>query len=143
MTLRLRDLPGVPAAVRAQAARELGADRARRPAAARSTVTRGSASGLEFPAVCAAVGLPSPVAEHRFAPPRKWALDFAWVEHRVALEVEGWGHRTKARFGKDVAKYNALAGMGWRLIRCTPSTRDTADTLAAVRAALTPTPTDP
>jgi hypothetical protein len=138
VTLRLRDLPGVPAAVRAQAARELGADRARRPAAGRSAVTRVSASGLEFPAVCAAVGLPEPVAEYRFAPPRKWQLDFAWPEHRVALEVEGWGHRTKARFGKDLRKYNALAAMGWRLVRCTPATRDTAATLDAVRVALLP-----
>jgi hypothetical protein len=140
---RLRDLPGVPAAVRAQAARELGAERARRPAAGRSVVRATSESGLSFPTLCVEAGLPAPIAEYRFHPTRKWAVDFAWPEHRVALEVEGWGHRTKARYGKDLDKYNALAGLGWRLIRCTPATRDTAATLGAVRAALTLTTTEP
>src|SRR5690606_6883288 len=48
---------------------------------------------------------------------RNWRLDFAWPEHRVAVEVEG-GTRTGGRhvrprgFEKDVEKYNELAQRG-------------------------------
>lgn len=70
--------------------------------------------------------LPAPIAEYRFAPPRRWRLDYAWPDHRLALEVEG-GLWTGGRHfrGKgalaDMEKYNTLAVMGWRLIRCTPT----------------------
>jgi hypothetical protein len=40
-------------------------------------------------AVLRAVGLPVPIREHRFAPPRRWRFDYAWPAHRLALEIEG------------------------------------------------------
>jgi very-short-patch-repair endonuclease len=70
--------------------------------------------------------LPMPVPEYRFAPPRRWRCDYAWPDQRVALEVEG-GIFTRGRHSrgagmlKDMEKYNTLAVMGWRLIRCTPT----------------------
>ena len=75
---------------------------------------------------CALAGLPVPVAEHRFHPTRKWAMDFAWPERLIALEVEGgaWtqGRHTRgAGFLADMVKYREAAILGWRLIRCTPS----------------------
>ena len=33
--------------------------------------------------------LPAPVREYRFDPKRKWRLDFAWPELRLAAEVDG------------------------------------------------------
>lgn len=75
--------------------------------------------------LCRAAGLPVPVPEHRFAPPRRWRFDWAWPDIRLALEVEGgvWtgGRHTRgAGFVKDMEKYNAATIAGWRVVRCTP-----------------------
>jgi hypothetical protein len=74
---------------------------------------------------CQAAGIPEPVTEHRFHAERRWRFDFAWVDQRIALEVEGgvWtqGRHTRgAGFLADLQKYNAATMSGWRLIRCTP-----------------------
>lgn len=70
--------------------------------------------------------IPTPVAEYRFAPPRRWRLDFAWPEQKLALEVEGgiWtgGRHTRGSgFIGDMEKYNTLAIMRWHLLRVTPA----------------------
>ncbi len=57
--------------------------------------------------------------------PRRWAIDWAWPAQRLALEVEGGyamaGRHTSAKgFIADQEKYNALACLGWRLLRVTP-----------------------
>lgn len=74
---------------------------------------------------CLAHGLPEPVFEHRFHATRKWRLDLAWPERQVAGEIEGGAytrgrHTRGAGFVADMAKYNALAAAGWRLVRGTP-----------------------
>jgi hypothetical protein len=71
-----------------------------------------------------AAGLPSPTREHRFAPPRKWRMDFAWPELLIALEVEGGtmtgGRHTRGGgFEADCEKYNAAALSGWLVLRVT------------------------
>jgi hypothetical protein len=78
-----------------------------------------------FPALCVAHGLPEPVSEFLFAPPRKWRFDWAWVKELVALEVEGgvWvkGRHTRGvGFLGDVNKYNEAALLGWTVLRCVP-----------------------
>lgn len=80
---------------------------------------------VAFPALCRAVGLPEPVPEYRFAPPRRWRIDWAWPDQRVGLEVDGgvWvgGRHTRgAGWLKDAEKLNAAAVLGWRMLRCTP-----------------------
>ena len=70
-------------------------------------------------------GCPEPVPEYRFAPPRRWRVDLAWVDKKIALEIEGgiWiggRHTSGTGFLKDIEKYNELAILGWRLLRCTP-----------------------
>lgn len=85
---------------------------------------------LDFNEQCRLGGLPVPVPEYRFHATRKWRLDWAWPEARVALEVEGGyavgGRHTRiGGFLKDQEKYNALAIAGWRLLRVTP--RDVAN----------------
>src|SRR3990167_5129503 len=65
-------------------------------------------------------GLPTPVIEYRFAPPRKWRLDLAYPAIKLAIEVDSFVHRTKSRFVADMEKYNALTLGGWRLIRVLP-----------------------
>ncbi len=91
--------------------------------------------------------LPKPEPEHYFAKPRKWRVDRAWPEHKVAVEIEGgtWGRKiichncgsvvrakkkggvgrelrlygghNAAGFKKDIEKYNRLAADGWLLLR--------------------------
>lgn len=52
-------------------------------------VSTGKRPDLE--AQLAAVGLPEPEPEHLFATSigRKWAFDYAYIGHRIAIEVEG------------------------------------------------------
>ena len=71
-------------------------------------------------------GVPPHETEFRFHPVRQWRFDFAWPEHRVALEVEGgvWNsgrHTRGSGFIGDCEKYNAAAVLGWRVLRVTSS----------------------
>ena len=65
-------------------------------------------------------GIPQPTAEHRFCPPRRFRFDYCWLEQKLALEVEGWGHKTNKRFMSDLVKYNLAVIGGWRILRTTP-----------------------
>jgi hypothetical protein len=93
-----------------------------------------------FGAMCEAAGLPRPVPELRFAPPRRWRFDWCWPDLKLSLEIEG-GVWTKGRhtrpsgFLRDVEKYNAAAVLGYRIIRCTPSEFASGAVLATLRAA--------
>lgn len=65
-----------------------------------------------------------PEREYVFHETRKWRLDFAWPEQKVAVELEGgiWtgGRHTRAKgFQGDCHKHNALIAAGWRPFRFT------------------------
>ena len=82
-----------------------------------------------------------PLTEHRFHPIRKWRFDYAWPEHRIALEVEGgvWvggRHTSGAGFVKDMEKYNEAACLGWRIIRCQPRELCTSKTVDTIKRAM-------
>ncbi len=75
-------------------------------------------------AVLEAAGLPAPIREYRFAPPRRWRFDYAWPAHRLALEVEGgtWsgGRHVRGKgYERDCEKYNAAALLGWKVLLVT------------------------
>jgi very-short-patch-repair endonuclease len=62
--------------------------------------------------------------EYRFHPKRRWRLDFAWPDRKVALEIEGGNyaggrHTSGAGFEKDCEKYNEAACLGWTVLRAT------------------------
>jgi very-short-patch-repair endonuclease len=65
-----------------------------------------------------------PVTEYRFNNTRKWRFDFAWVDKKIAVEIEG-GHWGKSRHGygkgfeNDNEKYNEAQAMGWNVFRFT------------------------
>ena len=69
-------------------------------------------------------GLPPAVREFPFALPRKFRFDFAWLEERIAVEIEG-GTRRNGRhnrhdgFSRDCEKYNLAARDGWKVFRFT------------------------
>jgi hypothetical protein len=71
-------------------------------------------------------GIQIPETEYKFHPSRKWRFDYCWKDKMIALEVEGgiWtnGRHTKGSgFIKDMEKYNNAALLGYRLIKCTPT----------------------
>ena len=82
-----------------------------------------------------------PVKEYQFHPERKWRFDYAFVEAKIALEVEGGVHtggrhvRPKG-FLNDMEKYNAAATMGWRLLRTTPDMLLSRRTTAMIKEAM-------
>ena len=68
--------------------------------------------------------LPVPVREHKFHPTRKWRFDLAFLESKLAVEVEGgiwtYGRHNRAiSFIKDMEKYNEACLLGWNLLRFT------------------------
>ncbi len=49
-------------------------------------------------------------------------LDFAWPRHQLALEVDGFRyHANPASQVADAVRANQLAGLGWIVLRTTPS----------------------
>ena len=86
-------------------------------------------------------GLPPPVREFRFAPPRRWRTDFAWPEQRLLLEVEGGvfargRHVRPVGYENDVEKYNAAVLLGFKLIRVTNRMVEDGQALTLVRQVL-------
>ena len=96
-------------------------------------------STLEFVYQLKAVGLPTPVTELEFSPPRRWRFDLAWPKEKIALEIEGGIFKRKGAtrcrtcgqtpagrhvsgqgFLSDMEKYNKATALGWRLFRVTP-----------------------
>lgn len=61
--------------------------------------------------------------EYQFHAERKWRFDFAFVDRKLAIEVEGgttYGksrHSKGAGFDADAEKYNTASAMGWTLFR--------------------------
>ena len=65
------------------------------------------------------------VAEHKFHDTRKWRIDFAIIDLKIGIEIEGgvWscGAHTRGKgFIEDMEKYNAAVTLGWVILRFTP-----------------------
>jgi very-short-patch-repair endonuclease len=70
-------------------------------------------------------GIPRPESEFKFHPKRKWRIDYAWPDVKLAVEIEGgvWSkgrHIRGSGFIGDIEKYNALTMAGWSLLRFIP-----------------------
>ena len=86
-------------------------------------------------------GIAKPVSEYRFRPDRRWRFDYAWLEERVALEVQSgiWSqgrHTRGAALLQEWEKLNAAAALGWRILYCQPSDLLKPETIEAIRKAL-------
>lgn len=94
-----------------------------------------SASALEesFALVCRAHHFPAYVREHRFAPPRRWRLDFAWPELLIGIEIEGGiytpghHHANGKQIELDHEKRNAATAAGWAILYFGPAAIRRAD----------------
>lgn len=74
-------------------------------------------------------GAPKLKAEYKFCPTRRWRFDYAHIESKVAIELEGgtWvvgRHNHPASIEADMEKYNTASELGWKLIRLTPGMLD-------------------
>lgn len=90
---------------------------------------------------CKAVGLPVPVTEHRFHSTRRWRFDVAWIEHKLAVEVDGGGfvhgrHSRGTGIERDSEKYAEALLLGWRVLRTTPRQVRQGITLAWIERAM-------
>jgi hypothetical protein len=89
----------------------------------------------------ALAGLPIPEHQHRFAHPRRYRFDCAWVRERVAVEVQGgiWNRGRHAR-GSGIAaecqKLSLAAAMGWRVLPVTREMIESGEAVALIRQAL-------
>ena len=81
------------------------------------------------------------VSEYRFDPVRRWRLDFAFPDLKLAIEIDGgiWtqGRHTRgAGYEKDLEKHNALTLAGWRLLRFSGKAVKSGEALKTVQNAL-------
>ena len=80
---------------------------------------------------CKVHGL-TPEREYYFHLTRKWRIDFAWPDRKLAVEIESSVHRIKSRFAGDIPKYNQLNKQGWMLLRYTAKMVDSGEAIADV-----------
>ena len=59
------------------------------------------------------------VVEHQFSTLAKYRFDFAWLEQRVAVEIDGfgYGHQAQQQMSKDNEKANLAILEGWKVLR--------------------------
>lgn len=88
-----------------------------------------------------AAKLPTPDRQFRFAKPRRWRSDFAWVDRMLLAEVDGatWtsGRHTRGSgVENDCEKVSTAAALGYRCLRFTRSMVEDGRALALVEQAL-------
>lgn len=82
----------------------------------------GSAAEVAFVRLLRKAGLPTPERQYRIplAHGQVAAVDFAWPQHRFAVEVDGFdAHGGREAFYRDRARDNAVRDEGWGLRRVT------------------------
>ena len=64
-----------------------------------------------------AAALPAPLVNHPVGP---YVIDFAWPDHGVLVETDGWAtHGYRAAFERDRARDAHLAALGYVVLRFT------------------------
>ncbi|MGI9022004.1 MAG: type IV toxin-antitoxin system AbiEi family antitoxin domain-containing protein [Acidimicrobiales bacterium] len=72
--------------------------------------------------LCRQQGLPEPVCQHEVRSGARLVgrIDFAYVDHLVAIELDGYeSHSSLDAFRRDRARQNDLVAMGWTVLRFT------------------------
>lgn len=78
-----------------------------------------------FLAMCRTLGLPQPLIEFKFHPTRKFRADFAFLDHKLMVEVDGGlfvsgRHSRGASREKDMERDAEALKIGWRVLRVSP-----------------------
>jgi len=123
------------------------ADSSRGPGSARARTVAGLADGLaESPQetrlrlLIGRSSLPPPVAQFRIVVDGRFVarVDFAWPEHRLAVEYDGLWHAEARQFTKDRQRLNRLREAGCQVVFVTAADlRDPVGLIARIAAALT------
>mgnify|MGYP003297287319 FL=1 len=79
------------------------------------------------------------VKEHRFCPSRRWRFDYAIIDLKIAVEVDGavWvggRHNRAAGYVADMEKLNTAASMGWLVLRITTDDRFCTKTMNLIKS---------
>lgn len=79
------------------------------------------------------------VKEHRFYPSRRWRFDYAIIDLKIAVEVDGavWvggRHNRAAGYVADMEKLNTAASMGWLVLRITTDDRFCTKTMNLIKS---------
>lgn len=85
-----------------------------------------SSSALDSPPqrtlwACVSARWPHAVQEFQPIANRKFRIDIAFIEQKIAIEVDGWAYHGKHRsaHAKDRQRQNLLVSNGWRVLRFT------------------------
>lgn len=79
---------------------------------------------VRFDKLLARHGIAGYVTEYTFCPGRRWRMDYAWLDQRVAVEIQG-GIYIGGRHGRGAAleneyeKLNTAVLGGWRVLLIT------------------------
>lgn len=104
-------------------------------------------------------GLPEPVREYRFSPPRMWRWDICWPDKWLAIEVDGGTERRARKIGGRyyvlISGHNSIKGIeasfekaneatlkGWRILRFNGTMIEDRRALTAIKRALNREETD-
>jgi very-short-patch-repair endonuclease len=91
-------------------------------------------------------GLPMPETQYHWArPERMFRSDFAYVEERILIEVQGgiWAanpgrHNRGSGYQDDARRTNLAMQLGWRLLAFTEAMIRSGEAVQTIRQALTP-----
>ena len=88
-----------------------------------------------------ALGLPEPVREYRAIAGRKFRFDFAWLEQRLLVEVNGGtytqgAHSTGRGIARDYEKANLAVLQGWRVLTFDGKAIKSGEAVEIIRQAL-------
>ena len=88
-----------------------------------------------------ALGLPEPVREYQAIKGRKFRFDFAWLEQRLLVEVNGGtytqgAHSTGQGIARDYEKANLAVLQGWRVLSFDGKSVKSGEAVEVVRQAL-------
>jgi hypothetical protein len=124
-----------------QQAREWGLlDPAKAARRKRRPRDRKPASDALFDALCKEHGLPVPVQEYPFAPPRKWRADYCFEDWLLVEKVGGvWtrGHHSRGQTQiDDMTRRNEAQILGFCVLEFTPEQFDDGSAFAVIRRAL-------
>ena len=74
--------------------------------------------------------------QYQFAPPRRFRADFAFIDQRLLVEVDGQVHNIKAKHAIQCERDCIAAAHGWRVARVTPVMVRDGSALPLIQAAL-------
>ena len=123
---------------RAAVARGPGSARGRRVVALADGLA-GSPQETRVRLVIGRSRLPCPVAQFRVLHGGRFVarVDFAWPDHKVALEYDGLWHGEPGQFARDRRRLNELREAGWSVVFVTAADlRDPAELIARIARAL-------